>query len=169
MRSAARTVREYLAGLPADRRTAISAVRKVIRDNLPDGYSEAMNWGMITYHQVPLATCPDTYNGQPLMYAALASQKNHMAVYLTGIYTSEGSRAAFEAAYRATGKRFDVGQSCVRFRTLADLPLPLIGETIASLPAAALVERVRQVTSARTTRARTTPAKSRARRGAKKR
>ena len=107
MRSAARTVREYLAELPADRRKAISAVRKVIRENLPDGYDEAMNWGMITY-QVPLATYPDTYNGQPLMYAALASQKNHMAVYLTGIYISEGSRAAFEGAYRATGKRFDV-------------------------------------------------------------
>ncbi len=168
MRSAARTVREYLAELPADRRKAISAVRKVIRENLPDGYDEAMNWGMITY-QVPLATYPDTYNGQPLMYAALASQKNHMAVYLTGIYISEGSRAAFEGAYRATGKRFDVGQSCVRFRTLDDLPLPLIGETIASVPVAALVERVRQATSARTTRAKTTPAMTRTRRGAKKR
>ncbi|MCH7749479.1 MAG: DUF1801 domain-containing protein [Acidobacteria bacterium] len=168
MRSAARTVREYLAELPADRRKAISAVRKVIRENLPDGYDEAMNWGMITY-QVPLATYPDTYNGQPLMYAALASQKNHMAVYLTGIYISEGSRAAFEGAYRATGKRFDVGQSCVRFRTLDDLPLPLIGETIASVPVAALVERVRQTTSARTTHAKTTPAKTRGRQGAKKR
>jgi hypothetical protein len=92
-----------------------------------------------------------------------------MAVYLTGIYSSEGSRAAFERAYRATGKRFDVGQSCVRFRTLDDLPLPLIGETIASVPVAALVERVRQTTSARTTRAKTTPAMTRARRGAKKR
>ncbi len=81
------------------------------------------------------------------MYAALASKKNHMAVHLTGIYISEGSRAEFEGAYRATGKRFDVGQSCVRFRTLDDLPLPLIGETIASLGVAALVERVRQATS----------------------
>ena len=168
MRSAARTVREYLARLPADRRKAITAVRKVIRENLPDGYEEAMNWGMITY-QVPLGTYPDTYNGQPLMYAALASQRNHMAVYLTGIYTSEGSRAAFERAYRTTGKRFDVGRSCVRFRTLDDLPLPLIGETIASLGVAALVERVRQATAVRTTRAKTTPGKTRTRRGAKKR
>ena len=168
MRSAARTVREYLAGLPADRRKAVTAVRKVIREQLPDGYEEVMNWGMITY-QVPLATYPNTYNGQPLMYAALASQKNHMAVYLTGIYSSEGSRAAFERAYRATGKRFDVGQSCVRFRTLDDLPLPLIGETIASLGVAALVERVHRATSMRATRAKTTPAQTRARRGAKKR
>ena len=167
MRSEARTVREYLAALPADRRKAIAAVRKVIRENLPDGYEEVMNWGMITY-QVPLATYPDTYNGQPLMYAALASQKNHMAVYLTGIYTSDGSRAAFEAAYRTTGKRFDVGKSCVRFSTLDDLPLPLIGETIGSLPVSELVDRVRQATSVR--KARTSPpAQTRSRRGAKKR
>ena len=91
-----------------------------------------MNWGMITY-EVPLETCPETYNGKPLMYAALASQKNHMAVYLTGIYMSNETRREFETAYKATGKRFDAGKSCVRFRKLEDLPLPLIGETIASL------------------------------------
>ncbi len=177
MRSAARTVREYLAELPADRRKALTVVRKVIRQNLPKGYEEAMNWGMITY-QVPLATYPDTYNGQPLMYAALASQKNHMAVHLTGIYASKTSRAGFEAAYRATGKRFDVGQSCVRFKTLDDLPLPLIGETIASLPVEKLVDVVRQATAGRTvritktgakSRVKKTAAKTRSRRGAKKR
>ena len=138
MQSTAETVAEYLAGLPQDRRLAIERVRRTILERLPQGYQEAMNWGMISY-QIPLDRHPETYNGQPLMYAALASQKNHMAVYLTGIYISEGSRAAFEGAYRATGKRFDVGQSCVRFRTLDDLPLPLIGETIASVPVAALV------------------------------
>ena len=79
MRSEAKTVDGYLAELPRDRREAISAVRRVIVENLPDGYEEAMNWGMITY-QVPLSTYPETYNKQPLMYAALASQKNHMAV-----------------------------------------------------------------------------------------
>jgi uncharacterized protein YdhG (YjbR/CyaY superfamily) len=168
MRSEARTIREYLAALPPDRRKAIAAVRKTIRDNLPDGYDEAMNRGMITY-QVPLATYPDTCNGQPLMYAALASQKNHMVVHLTGIYTSPTSRAGFEAAYRATGKRFDVGQSCVRFKTLDDLPPPLIGETIATLPVAKLVEAVRGATSGRTWRAKTTASKSRPRRGAKNR
>jgi uncharacterized protein YdhG (YjbR/CyaY superfamily) len=85
MRSNASTVDEYLAELPEDRRKAIQAVRQVIRDNLPKGYEEVMNWGMITY-QVPLEIFPLTYNGKPLLYAALASQKNHMAVYLTGIY-----------------------------------------------------------------------------------
>ena len=131
MQSNATTVAEYLAGLPPDQRAALEVVRQTILGNLPAGYEEAMNWGMITY-QVPLETYPDTYNGQPLMVAALASQKNHMAVYLTGIYSSEEARREFEAAYNATGKRMDVGKSCVRFRRLDDLPLELIGQVIAS-------------------------------------
>ena len=91
-----------------------------------------MNWGMIAY-QVPLDTYPETYNKQPLMAAALASQKNHMAVYLTSIYMDEESQRAFEAAYKATGKRYDVGKSCVRFRRLDDLPLELIGQAIGAM------------------------------------
>ena len=99
MRSSATTVSAYLKTLPADRRRALSAVRKVIHQHLPMGYEEAMNWGMITY-QVPLRTCPDTYNGQPLMYAALASEKRYMAVYLTGIYTCASRIPNFLAASR---------------------------------------------------------------------
>ena len=132
MQSDATTVREYLDSLPDDRRKALAKVRTVIRRNLPKGIVETMNWGMITY-EVPLRTYPDTYNGQPLAYAALASQKNHMAVYLMGIYGSEDLRARFEDAYRATGKRMDVGKSCVRFRTLDDLPLDVIGEAVGAL------------------------------------
>jgi uncharacterized protein YdhG (YjbR/CyaY superfamily) len=148
MRSEAKTVDAYLAQLPEDRRAAISAVREVILENLPDGYEESMNWGMIAY-EVPLSTYPDTYNGQPLAYAALASQKNHMAVYLSGIYMDEKAREKFERDYRATGKRIDVGKSCVRFRKLEDLPLPVIGEAIAYLPADEFVERVKAVHSPR--------------------
>ena len=151
MRSEAKSVEQYLAELPEDRREAISRVREVILKNLPDGYEEAMNWGMIAY-EVPLSTYPDTYNGQPLAYAALASQKNHMAVYLTGIYMDEEARAKFEADYRATGKRFDVGKSCVRFRKLDDLPLPVIAEAIRYLPAEEYVARVKAVHSPRKAR-----------------
>ncbi len=82
------------------------------------------------------------------MFAALASQKNHMAVYLTGIYVSEEARDKFEKAYRATGKRFDVGKSCVRFRKLDDLPLDLIGQTIAAVPVERLIARVEEAGSA---------------------
>lgn len=132
MRSEATSVDEYLANLPEERRVAVETVRDTILTNLPDGYEEKMNWGMITY-QVPLEVFPDTYNGQPLMYAALASQKNHMAVYLTSVYALPGKAEEFEAAYRATGKRYDMGKSCVRFRKLDDLPLDLIGRTIAAV------------------------------------
>ncbi len=144
MRSEATTVDEYLEELPAERREAISTVRDTILDNLPDGFEEVMNWGMIAY-QVPLSVYPDTYNKKPQMYAALASQKNHMAVYLTGVYMDNAYRETFEAAYRETGKRLDVGRSCVRFRKLDDLPLELIGETIGRLDLETFVERVKQV------------------------
>ena len=140
MRSEATTVERYLAELPTERREAIEAVRSVILDHLPDGYVESMNWGMIAY-EVPLETYPDTYNKQPLAFAALASQKNYMAVYLTGIYISDEARDEFEKAYRATGKRFDVGKSCIRFRKLEDLPLELIGETIEAIPVDRLIQR----------------------------
>ena len=148
MQSTAETVAEYLAGLTQDRRQAIEQVRRTILDHLPQGYEEAMNWGMITY-QIPLDRYPDTYNGQPLMYAALASQKSHMAVYLSGIYSSDEAREEFETAYKATGKRFDVGKSCVRFKKLDDLPLDLIGDTIASMEVEQLIALVESVHSGR--------------------
>jgi uncharacterized protein YdhG (YjbR/CyaY superfamily) len=139
VRSDADSVEQYLAELPDDRRDAIETVRDVIVENLPEGYTEEMNFGMITY-SVPLATYPDTYNGQPLMYAALASQKNHMAVYLSGVYADEAHRDAFLDKYRETGKRLDMGKSCVRFRRIDDLPVELIGETISGIDVDTFVE-----------------------------
>ena len=144
MRSSANTVEEYLDDLPTDRLEAIETVRETILANLPEGFEEAMNWGMITY-QVPLETYPDTYNGQPLVYAALASQKNHFAVYLTGIYQDEVKRDAFMKAYKETGKRLDVGQSCVRFRKLDDVPFEVISDAVAGIPVAEIVEVAKHV------------------------
>lgn len=144
MQSDAKSVEEYLRELSPDREAALSTTRDVIKRHLPPGYEEAMNWGMISY-QVPLADYPDTYNGQPLMYAALASQKRHMAIYLTGIYLTVAKREEFEQAYRATGKRFDVGKSCVRFKVLEDLPLELIGEVIASTSVAEFISTYKNV------------------------
>lgn len=131
MQSVATTVKDYLASLPEDRRMAIEKVRAVIRKNLPTGVVERMNWGMIAY-EVPLKAYPDTYNGQPLMFAALASQKNHMAVYLSGIYGSSDLRARFDEDYAASGKKVNMGKSCVRFKKLDDLPLDVIGRAIAA-------------------------------------
>lgn len=151
MQPNAKSIESYLAELGDEHRSTLETVRQVILDNLPAGYEEAMNWGMITY-QVPLKEYPDTYNGKPLMYVALASQKNHMSVYLTSIYMEDADRQAFEDAYRQTGKRYDVGKSCVRFRKLDDLPLELIGQSIASCPMSEFIRRVREAQSVRKAR-----------------
>ncbi len=133
MKSDAKTVAEYLAGLPEDRRVAIEAVRRTIRKNLPKGYEEGMSFGLIGYY-VPLKVCADTYNGQPLLYAALGAQKNYNSVYLMAIYMNAPARQRFEADFKTSGKRLDAGKSCVRFRKAEDLPLDVIGAAIASLP-----------------------------------
>jgi uncharacterized protein YdhG (YjbR/CyaY superfamily) len=132
VRSEATTVNEYLAELPADRREALAEVRAVVLAHLPDGIVETINWGMISY-EVPLAVFPDTYNKQPLMFAALASQKNHMALYLSAIYADAGLRTEFEDRYRQSGKRMDMGKSCVRFKRAEDLPLNLVAWAIGSV------------------------------------
>ena len=139
MQSDAKTVAQYLSNLDGVRREAISAVRGVILDNLPDGYEEAMQFGMITY-VVPLSVLADTYNGQPLMYVALASQKRHMSLYLTNVYADEAVEQWFRERYRAADKKLDMGKSCVRFRKLDDLPLALVGEVVARTPIADFVE-----------------------------
>jgi len=141
MQSKANTVKQYLNEPPNDRKKAISIVRQTILENLPEGYDEVMNWGMITY-EVPLETYPNTYNGKPLMYAALASQKNHMAVYLMGCYMVPDVRNEFEKAYNKSGKRFDAGKSCIRFKKIDDLPLDLLGKTIASMDVNEFIELV---------------------------
>jgi hypothetical protein len=127
--SGAKTVEEYLQALAPGRREAISAVREVILENLPEGYEETMNWGMISY-EIPLSRYPKTYNKQPLSMAALASQKNYMSLYLMTVYGDKNIEAWFQERYRATGKKLDMGKSCVHFRKLEDLPLDLVGETI---------------------------------------
>ncbi len=125
-------ISDYLAELPEDRREAIDAVRTVITAHLPDGVVESLSWGMISY-EIPLATYSPTYNGKPLLYAALASQKNYMSLYLNCAYAAEPVRAEFERAYRESGKRMDLGKSCVRFRQLDDLPLEAVGEAIGAM------------------------------------
>ena len=130
VRSAAATVEEYLQELVPDRREDIQAVRELVLDNLPPGYVETMNWGMITY-EIPLERYPETYNKQPLMYAALASQKRYMSLYLMCVYSHRESRIRFEERFKASGKKLNMGKSCVRFRRVEDLPPDLIAETVA--------------------------------------
>ena len=146
MKSDAKSIQQYLAEMPPERREAIEEVRETILKNLPEGYEEVINWGMITY-QVPLEVYPDTYNKKPLVYAALANQKNHMAVYLTGIYMDEKLNQQFEEKYKKTGKRYDVGKSCVRFCNLGELPLPLIGESIQAVEMDEFIKRTKGLSS----------------------
>ena len=131
VRSNAATVEEYLNELAPDRREHIEAVRNVILDKLPEGYAESMNWGMISW-EIPLDRYPKTYNKQPLMYAALASQKNYMSLYLMCVYVHDGTQTAFERRFKASGKKLNMGKSCVRFKTTDDLPMDLIADTVAS-------------------------------------
>lgn len=127
------TVNDYLSELDEGRREAVAAVRQVILDSLPDGYEEIMQYGMISY-VVPLDVLADTYNGQPLMYIALASQKQHMSLHLTNVYGDESVEKWFKERYLATGKKLNMGKSCVRFRKLDDLPLELVAEVVARTP-----------------------------------
>jgi hypothetical protein len=132
--SKATTVEEYLEELPDDRRKTLSKVRNVIRKHLPKGYEEAMTYGMISY-QVPLERFPDTYNGQPLCYAALAAQKNFNTLYLMSAYGDPTRRRQLADAFKKAGRKLDMGKSCVHFQNANDLPLADIGKLIASIPA----------------------------------
>jgi len=140
VQSVATTVPGYLAELPKERREVVSAVRKVIRRHLPRGYREEMGWGMITY-TIPLEQYPETYNGQPLCYAALAAQKSHFALYLTCVYGDLGQEKKLRDGFRKAGKKLDMGKSCVRFRRLEDLPLDVIGQVVAATPPKAFIAR----------------------------
>lgn len=142
--SDAATVDEYIAGLPPDRREAVSAIRDVILQHLPAGYEEGMQFGMIGYY-VPFSRLAKTYNGQPLGYAALASQKNYISVYLTCIYADPEGEAWFRAEYAKTGRKPNMGKSCVRFRKIEDVPLDLIAQAIAREPVDDFIAHYRAV------------------------
>ena len=134
MQSKATTVSEYLKELPPERRKAIQAVRDVIVQNLPKGYEEIMNYGMIGY-VIPHSIYPKGYHcdpSKPLPFASLASQKNYMSFYLMTLYGQ--LEDWFRDEWKKTGKKLDMGKCCVRFKKLEDLPLDLIGRTIAMIP-----------------------------------
>jgi len=125
MQSSEKTVAAYLKSLPPERAVVISEIRALVNKNIKPGFVETMRWGMISW-EIPLDKYPNTYNKQPLNYIALAAQKNKYSLYLVSCYSSKDDGEAFENAYRASGKRMDMGKSCVRFSKIEDLPLPLI-------------------------------------------
>ncbi|MCC6433948.1 MAG: DUF1801 domain-containing protein [Acidimicrobiales bacterium] len=153
--SSAATVDQYLAELPEDRRALIGAIRDVVNANLPDGYQEAMQYGMIGW-SVPHDLYPAGYHtdpSQPLPLAALASQKQYVSLYLMGTYCGCAERSAagapvetdemawFRQAWLATGRTLNMGSSCVRVKKLDEVALDVVAEAIRRLPVAEYVAR----------------------------
>jgi hypothetical protein len=156
MKSDTKTVEAYLRALPEDRRAAISAVRQVILANLPEGYEECMNYGMIGY-VVPHRLYPAGYHcdpKQPLAFACLGSQKNHMALHLMNVYGNPATEKWFREAWKASGKRLDMGKACVRFKKVEDVPLEVIGQVIARTPVKNYIAGVEQALSTKANKGR---------------
>jgi hypothetical protein len=128
-KSNAATVEAYLQELPAERRAVVGQVRQVILENLPAGYQETMNWGMISY-EVPLVRYPKTYNKKPLSYVALAAQKNNYSLYLMAAYSGSMQEGWLQEQFDRAGKKLDMGKSCLHFRKLDDLPMDVIAQAI---------------------------------------
>ena len=145
MQSKATTVEQYLKELPEDRRAAISAIRNMIRKNLDKDFEEGIQYGMIGYY-VPHRIFPDGYHcdpKQPLPFVSVASQKNHMAVYLMCIYMDK-SEEQFRKAWQRTGKKLDMGKSCIRFKKLEDVALDVIADVIRNITAKGFVARYQE-------------------------
>ena len=134
------SVDDYLAGLPADDRKVLSTVRDTIRKNLPAGYEEILQGRFISY-VIPLSRLPKTYNGQPIWYIALAIQKNYYTVHMMAAYGDAKELARIQNGFKKAGKKLDMGKACIRFKKLEDLPLEVIGESVASVPSEGYIRR----------------------------
>ena len=144
MQSKAKTVKEYLSPLEPERRREMVALRTLILKNLPPGYQEVMHGGMIWYI-IPFSKYADTHNGEPLGLAALASQKNYMSLYLMTVYGHKETEAWFKAEYAKSGKKLDMGKSCLRFKSLKDIPLDLIEKTFARVSVDRYIEMYEEI------------------------
>jgi uncharacterized protein YdhG (YjbR/CyaY superfamily) len=132
MKNTAKTVQDYINSLAPECKEAIAQLRNIILNNLPKGYEEGIMYNMPAYY-IPLSTYPTTYNGQPLTVAALACQKNYMSLYLMGTYADQETEQWFKDRLAVSGKKLDMGKSCIRFKKVDDLPLDLIAEVIARI------------------------------------
>ena len=124
---------EYVAKVPEERREAFAALRKVINDNLPEGFEEGIQYGMIGWY-VPHSIYPAGYHcdpKQPLPHISLASQKNHIGLYMMCVYGNAEDHDEFVAAWKATGHKLDMGKSCMRFKKWEEIPFELIGQLVA--------------------------------------
>lgn len=131
MKIEAQSVQEYLENLPEERRGPIEKLRKVISENLPNGFEEQLSYGMIGY-VVPKSIYPKGYHCTPelpLPFLSIASQKNSINLYHMGIYADEKLLNWFQEEFpKYSKKKLDMGKSCMRFKKPEDIPYGLIGK-----------------------------------------
>lgn len=139
VQSKASTVEEYLAELPDERRAEFETALAMVRRNVPEGYREMISFGAVSWG-IPLEEFPDTYNGQPLCYAALAAQKNYFALYLMNVYGDAEQEQALRDGYARAGKKLDMGKSCLRFKSVDDLAIPAVAAALAATPPKKYIE-----------------------------
>lgn len=125
MQSQAKTIKQYLSELETKRSKEISQLVNLVRESIKPGFDETMRWGMISY-EIPMELSGPTYNNQPLSYIGIASQKNHISVYLMGLYAVPEVLKQFQTRWAKAGHKLDMGKGCVRFASLADADLPTL-------------------------------------------
>ena len=169
MQSKAATVAEYLKSLPEDRRRAVEAVRDAFRRHLDKDIEEGMNYGMIGWF-VPHRVFPQGYHcnpKQPLPFAGLASQKNHLSLYLMWTYEDTEEEAWLRDAWTKDGRKLDMGKCCIRFKKLEDVPLEVVAEAVRRMPAKKFVAWYEALLDPRTGKAKSTGAAASAKKPAK--
>ena len=131
MKYEASTVEEYISQIPEERQEVLQKLRNIIKENLPEGFEEGINYNMIGYY-VPHSKYPDGYHCDPklpLPFMNLASQKNSVNLYHSGIYAEKELHDWFVVEYPKYSKRkLDMGKSCIRFKKMDDIPYELIAE-----------------------------------------
>lgn len=127
----AKTPEEYISKVPEERKDAISKLRETVKTNLPKGFEECINYGMIGF-VVPHSLYPDGYHCNPILplpFASIASQKNFVALYHSGIYADKDIHDWFVGEYpKHVSTKLDMGKSCIRFKNIQNIPYQLIGE-----------------------------------------
>ncbi|MDG2149498.1 MAG: DUF1801 domain-containing protein [Planctomycetota bacterium] len=137
MPTKSQTVTEFLASLSDDRRPAIKALRTVIRKNIDKKFKESMENGALAW-TLPHSVYPHGYHcnpEQPVPFVGIASQKSHIGLYLFCVYTQPGEAERFREEWLATGKKLNMGKSCVRVKKLEDIPLEVVGRAIKRITA----------------------------------
>jgi len=133
------SVDDLIARLPPEKQHTVRSLRAAVLRGLPEGVVEVVRGAMISY-EIPLESCPDTYNGEPLMYAAVAAQKRHCALYLMSVYMDPALQATLREGFTAAGIRLDMGKSCIRVRNSEGIPPGLVEQIVGATTVSRFIE-----------------------------